>query len=438
MSTLLLQLPPEIVLEIIELLYEDYFIVDLGSDVIDMSWLFPTEPEKGWRGNPLEALRLYGCPSLYGLSISQPRRTCKLLSNLCTPTLFQSLDITRLRGGDQQSLCTFLLQLGHTVKNLSLNLVFDHESRAEAEDFNACVLGHCQNVRRLNIFHEKEDKSEPRARIDKICGLSSLEEIHIIDADESLDFWDDIPTDDAPKHVAHRLLDVVLDIYASRLRTIVLFGVTPIAAATFEKIQHATLKLNRLEIIRGLAVHHRTPLANPVAWACAANLQHVSLTRCRGAHAAIFTRQLAAGAIGHLRTLYMSICGAWSDDKTLPGATEWTIPALDVLELDHFAEWEMLHFARIHAKRVFLSRVWRMAQMRNEKALIMAMKKVTTFPEVVELHVTPDWSDPGFGDLRAACLAREMGVVERDWEFGEIQAYTKKRIFPLKLQIAKP
>jgi len=343
-----------------------------------------------------------------------------------------------LKGGDQRSLFEFISQLGHVVKDLSLNLVPVKKNRVEAEEFNARALGHCDNVRRLTIFHGKEDRSEPRPLFEQIRNLLSLEEIHIIDAGEWLDFWDDIPASDASKHLAHQLLDVVLDAHAPRLRTIVLFGVTPLTISTFEKIQHTTPKLNRLEIIRGLAVHHRDSLANPAAWRCAANLQHISLTRCRGAHAAIFTRQLAAGAIGRLRTLYMSICGAWSDDETLPGATTWTIPALEVLELDHFAEWEMRHFAMIHAKKVFLSRVWQMAGMREAKAVVMTMQDTTTFPEVIELHVTPEWKDQDFNYLRVVCSARGIKVMERDWRFYEIGVYTKKRVLPLYLPTANP
>ena len=311
------------------------------------------------------------------------------------------------------------------------------QSRTEAEDFNAHVLGHCDNVRCLSIFHEQDDRSEPKLLFDKIRDLSALEEIHIINADERPDFWGG-SSDDAPNHLAHRLLDVVLDAHASRLRTIVLFGVTPITIGTFEKIQYTVPKLNRLEVISGIVRHHRESLASPAAWTCAANLQHVSLTRCWGVHAAIFTRQLAAGAIGCLRTLHMSICGEPIDDTTLPGATKWTIPALEVLELDYCTGWEMHHFAMIHAKGVFLSRVWRTALMGQERALIMAMKDMATFPEVIELHVLPNWSDQDFHSLQAVCFARDIEVVERDWTFEVIQAYTKKAVFPLDLHAAEP
>lgn len=350
--------------------------------------------------------------------------------------MFQGLDVTRLKGGDRHSVYELISKLGHVVKDLSLNMVLDpreNRSQTEAEDFNARVLGHLDNVRRLTIFHQTYDKSEPKLLFDKIRGLSSLREIHIIDVQEGLDFWADIPAEDAPSHLAHRLLDVVLDAHASCLRTIVLFGVTPLTIGTFEKIQYSAPKLNRLEIIRGISVYHHESLVNPAAWACAVNLQHLSLTCCRGAHAAIFTRQLAAGVIGRLRTLHMSICGATSDDEASPGATRWTIPALEVLELDHFAAWEMDHFAMIHAKKVFLSRVWQIEGMRDTDALIMAMKDMATFPEIIELHVTPYWSDQDFGDLQAVCLAREIKVVERNWFFCEIDGYTKKRVFPLDL-----
>jgi len=60
MSMPLLQLPPEILLEIIEILYEDFCAMDVDTDpdaIIDISWLFAEQEE--WRGNPLEALRLY-------------------------------------------------------------------------------------------------------------------------------------------------------------------------------------------------------------------------------------------------------------------------------------------------------------------------------------------------------------------------------------------
>src|SRR5258706_4061292 len=332
--------------------------------------------------------------------------------------------MTLFEDEDQEHLFNFISKLGHAVKNLSLNLNSNHWngdiwSRTDTEDFNARVLGHCSTLRRLAIFHDSDDKSKPQLLLDNIRNLSSLEEIQIIE-EGKLALFTDIPASDAPNYLAHRLLDAVLDARASHLRTIILFGVTPPSIATFEKIQHATPKLNRLEMIRGLAVHHHESLASPIAWACAANLQHVSLTGCRGAHAAIFTRQLAAGAIGHLRTLHISMCGAISDEETLPVATKWTIPALEVLELDYVDAWEMRHFAMIHARKVFLSRLF-------TRALIATITDTTTFPGAIELHVAPapKWSDQNFNDLRVACFARGIKVVSRSWKFYHVEQYTQ-------------
>ena len=326
--------------------------------------------------------------------------------------------LMRLRGEEQGPLFTFLSKLGHVVKKLSLNMMIDSWRRdswspAEAEDFNARILGHCKTVRCLTIFHERDNKSELQLLFDNIRNLSPLEEIHIIDASE-MGFWRSILARDTPDHLARRLLDVVLDTHASHLRTITLFGESPLTIATFEKIQHATPRLHRLEIAHGLTARYRESFATPTAWACAANLQHVRLIRCSGVHAADFTRQLAAGAIGHLRTLYMSFCGGGADDRALPVATKWTIPALEVLELDHFAAWDMRHFAIIHVRKVFLSKVFQVGWMQDTQALITAMTATTTFPGAIELHVTPDWRDQDFNDLRIACFTRDMKVVERD------------------------
>ena len=137
-----------------------------------------------------------------------------------------------LRGEEQEPLFTFLSRLGHVVKNLSLNMMLNSWSRdnwspAEAEDFNARILGHCNNVRCLTIFHERDNKSKFQLLFDNIRNLSSLEEIHIIDASE-MGFWSVILASDAPDHLARRLLDAVLDAHASHLRTITLFGVNPL------------------------------------------------------------------------------------------------------------------------------------------------------------------------------------------------------------------
>jgi len=67
MGALLLQLPLEVLLEVIALSNEDYRLdwIDWTREPIS---LFPEE-EEGWRKHPLKALRLYGSFSPYGSSI---------------------------------------------------------------------------------------------------------------------------------------------------------------------------------------------------------------------------------------------------------------------------------------------------------------------------------------------------------------------------------
>lgn len=71
MRTLLLELPLELQLEIIKLLYEDYCVTrdkEIGS--CQIMWLWGEPEGWQWRGNSLRALRLYVCllfdrPSIY-------------------------------------------------------------------------------------------------------------------------------------------------------------------------------------------------------------------------------------------------------------------------------------------------------------------------------------------------------------------------------------
>ena len=70
MGDLLLHLPLEVLLEVTELLHEDYRLAWIDSILERPAslLLFPEKVEK-WRGHPLKALRLYGSFSLYGSSI---------------------------------------------------------------------------------------------------------------------------------------------------------------------------------------------------------------------------------------------------------------------------------------------------------------------------------------------------------------------------------
>ena len=70
MGALLLQLPLEVLLEVIKLIHEDYRLAWIDSilEPPGIILLFPETAEE-WRGHPLKALRLYGSLSPYGSSI---------------------------------------------------------------------------------------------------------------------------------------------------------------------------------------------------------------------------------------------------------------------------------------------------------------------------------------------------------------------------------
>jgi len=110
----------------------------------------------------------------------------------------------------------------------------------------------------------------------------------------------------------------------------------------------------------------------------------------------------------------LAMCGDPSDDKRPPGPIKWTIPALDTLKLDHFATWEMEHLQLIHAKKLFLSRVWRQGPEGMYKMVLQQIAHKRAFPEATEVHVTTDWSGEDFRELQRVCSAKDVKMITRD------------------------
>lgn len=147
--------------------------------------------------------------------------------------------------------------------------------------------------------------------------------------------------------------------------------------------------------------------------ACAIHLQSLTFVRCGGLHANIFTPNLASGIFSHHQNVTLAVCGDPSDDtKTRPGPIAWRIPPLDIFKLEHCETWEMEHLQLVHAKKVFLSLVWRQGPEGMYKMVIQQIAHRRTFSGVDEVHVTSNWSDKDFGELQRVCSAKGVKLVK--------------------------
>ena len=194
------------------------------------------------------------------------------------------------------------------------------------------------------------------------------------------------------------------------LRSLEVYGYKALEGGGFASLIHDAPRLIELKLCGVLHVGLRNSLSESQTWACATHLQILTFVQCSGLHAGIFTQKLASGVFGHPQKVTLEVCGDPSDDREPPRPVEWTIPPLDIFELDNFAAWEMEHLQLVHAKKVFLSRVW-------SGMYKMATQQISdrrAFPGAVEMHVTNGWDYADFGELQRVCSAKGVKLVTRD------------------------
>jgi len=333
--------------------------------------------------------------------------TCKRLADLCAPATFYAITTANRSPEKLISLLRYLTNIGCFVKYLTLDLhVQERDDRVLAK-----VMNRCPNLQHLTVDHHREDKSDSLLLFAALDALPALTELSLHESSKYY-WWRGVSYEDS---FIHNMFDPTIKKIGSRLHYLKISGYGALERGGFESLIEDAPRLVELELYDVLHVGLRHSLAESRTWACAAHLQRLTFVRCGGLHANIFTKKLASGAFGHPQRVTLAVCGDPSDDTTPPGAIEWKIPALDIFELDHFATWEMEHLQHVHAKKVFLSRVWRQGPEGMYKMVIQQIAHKSAFPEAVEVHVTTDWSDEDFGELQRVCSTKGVKLVMREW-----------------------
>ena len=320
--------------------------------------------------------------------------TCKHLANICAPALFRTIAIKK-KPREVVRLLDYLVNIEHFVKYLELTLHrIPHGILAE-------IVKRCSNLRCLTMHHLSGRKWYSSELLAAVVLLPALTELRFMK-------YPNYPWDKT-------MLEPLLGSHGDKLRSLKVSGYGTLRSGGFASLIRDASRLVELELHYVLDVGLRRSLAESSTWACAAHLQSLTFIRCGGLHANIFTHKLASGVFGHPKKVSLAMCGDASDDKRPPGPIEWTIPALDTFKLDHFATWEMEHLQLIHAKKVFLCRVWRQDPEGMFKMVIQQIAHKGAFPEAKEVHVTTYWSDEDLCELQRVCSARGVKMITRGW-----------------------
>jgi hypothetical protein len=337
--------------------------------------------------------------SLLGPSASLMRfSTCKRLADICAPALFHT--IATCKSHEKiVNLIDYLMNIGCFVKHLKLHLQ-GMDGRILAE-----IVDRCSDLQCLTIYHCSGEILDSAQLLVALKALPALAELNSYGA--SGNWWGDKKSEDV-------MLKPLLKSHGDRLRSLKISGYEMLEKGGFASLIHDAPRLVELDIHHSLNVGLRRSLAESSTWACASHLQSLTFIWCGGLHAGIFTQKLASGAFGHPRKVSLAMCGTPADDREPPEVIEWSIPALDILELDYFLTWEMEHLLLIHAKKVFLSHVWSQSLDGMYRVVIQQIAHKRAFPEAAEIHVTTDWSNEDFGELRRVCPARGVKLIRGD------------------------
>jgi len=374
--SLLLDLPIEIQIEIIELLQHDWQTRLVGQQ----------------QTHPLKCLR----------------PTCKQLEALCNPVFAEFISIDPF---SRPALELRKALASKFAKYLKALVCFISEHNGDRELFIqfefvlTTILERAVHLQKISLYPCSTDTRAHSRLLSAISKLSFLKEVSIRELDHPR-----YPPryGNVQSTFHHRLLNHILDYHSQRLRVLEVCGSTPMHESTFLKLRDTASQLRQLELNQCLTVETRGAFADPQRWACAGRLEYLYIRRC-AIHPATITRHIGAGLFGPLRVFH--IIGGKENSGTPPesAATVWTIPPLNWVEVAQFNDLEMSRLMCIRTKGVHMRMVWG-----GRPQCIEAFRRSTTFPEAEELHVENDWGDRDFEELKRSCAMRGLTKVKRD------------------------
>ena len=340
-------------------------------------------------------------------SLMRSPSTCKRLANLCAPTLFHTITNGNRSPEKLTSLLDYLTNIGCFVKRLILKL----DEQGRDDPILAEIVKKCSDLRHLTIDYYREDTSDRVLLLAAFKTLPALTGLSINELTNS--YWSRLVMDE--DNFVHKTFKPMLESHRN-LRSLKVSGYRALESGGYASLIHDAPRLIELALRGVIHLGLRNSLADTQTWACATHLQSLTFVQCSGLHVVIFTQMLASGVFGHPKKVTLEACGDRCDDREPPRPFARMIPPLDILELDNFEAWEMEHLQLIHAKVVFLSRVWRRGPEEMYKLAIQQISDRRAFPAAAEIHVTNDWSDGDFGELQRVCSTRGVKLVAKDWE----------------------
>ena len=284
--------------------------------------------------------------------------------------------------------------VGGLIRRISINIK-DLDPSLDA--LFSTIVENLKQLEDLTLIYDKDDKHARPALTKSLCTLGYMSKLRVEEADIDMT---KVPCHDEADR-SHHFVDYVLNSLLSsgsiHIQSLAHISSSSLHSSVFHTLRTQPTQLRTLMLRSSIQDGLRGAFNEPTQWSSAAALEKLIIRSCSGTHYATIARHVVSGVFGHLK--HLIIVGSGYLDESLlavrrPGRS---IRALDLLEIDHAFDWEVLALAIIPAKEVHVTRVFR-------HAIVSALTQ-GGFPglEVLKVQHWNDEAERLFPEFRKAC-----------------------------------
>jgi hypothetical protein len=290
--------------------------------------------------------------------------------------------------------------IGGLIQKITIN-VRDLDPSFDA--LFSTVVENLKELEDLTLIYEKDDETARPELVQAFCRLVSVSKLRVEEAGVDMT---SVPAGYEETERSRRFIDYMLNSFISCGNTQVK-SLAHIASATlhpsvFHNLRTQPTQLRTLVFRASIQYNLRDWFNEPTQWSSAATLEKLVIRACSGTHYTSIGHHVVSGIFGNLKRLV--VIGSGYIDNNLLGLSPpaLSIRPLDLLEIDHAFDWEVLALAIIPARTVHATRVFR-------QAIVNALTQVSWAG--LEILKVQNWSDEEenlLPELRKACNDRDV------------------------------
>ena len=307
--------------------------------------------------------------------------------------------------------------IGKFVRRISINIK-DLDPSLDA--LFSTIVETLKELDDLTLIYDKDDKQARPALIKSLCGLGHMSMLRVEEAGIDMTM---VPGYDEAEHSLHfvdNMLNSILCSNSIHIHSLVHIASASLHSTVFHTLRTHPTRLRTLIFRASIQYSLRELFNEPTQWSSAATLEKLVIRACSGTHYATIARHVVAGIFGNLK--HLIVIGSGYIDQSLlalrrPGRS---IRALDLLEIDHAFDWEVLALAIIPVKEVHVTRVLR-------RAIVSALTQGGFAGlEVLKVQHWGDEADMQFPEFRKACADRDVQLRDGAIPYGRCTCHDER------------